>query len=264
MSSNPTLAKDDLPESWPAVAAGLVIFLSAGWELILNELPYELHQQLFNPSHWFYFLSPAVGFAAAWVLRFPRWSYPYIPIALLLPLYLSNASTPGLTLLGFPTFGEELWGWRAFIPVLVGGAIAWLITRSLAPWRKFFSQIGQDWTLGTYALSGTLPLLIFIAYDEMDRVYSLLNVSLLSAALIAMAVIYLRSRTFHRRRLTVVAGILTILGYTAVTVTVYWFSLGPDNVNILGMILWTIILVAFYLYPGIHAAAIQRADQVKP
>jgi hypothetical protein len=30
------------------------------------------------------------------------------------------------------------------------------------------------------------------------------------------------------------------------------------------MILWTILLVAFYLYPGIHSAAIQRADKTKP
>jgi hypothetical protein len=36
------------------VAAGLALFLIAGWELILNELPYELHQQLFNPSYWFF------------------------------------------------------------------------------------------------------------------------------------------------------------------------------------------------------------------
>lgn len=263
MSSTPTPHPDSLPESWPGVAAGLALFLIAGWELILNELPYELHQRLFNPSHWLFFLSPAVGFAVAWALRFPRWSYPYIPIAFLLPLYLSNASTPGLTLFGFPTFDRELWGWRAFIPVLVGGATAWLITRTFKPWGRFFSQIGQDWTLGSYALSGTLPLVIFIAYDEMDRLYTMRDVSLLTAMLIGMAVIYLRSRTFHRRRLTIIVGILTILGYAAASVTVYWFRLGPDNVYIPGMILWTIILIAFYLYPGIHAAAIQRADKAR-
>lgn len=263
MSSAPTPQPDSPPESWLGVTAGLALFLIAGWELILNELPYELHQQLYNPSYWFFFLSPAVGLAVAWVLRFPRWSYPYIPIAFLLPLYLSNASTPGLTLFGFPTFGRELWGWRAFIPVLLGGAMAWPITRSFDAWRRFFSRIGQDWTLGSYALSGTLPLVIFIAYDEMDRLYTLRDVSLLSAILIAMAVIYLRSRTFHRRRLTIIVGILTILLYAAASVTAYWFRLGPDNVYIPGMILWTIILVVFYLYPGIHAAAIQRLDKAK-
>jgi hypothetical protein len=54
MSSTPTPHPDSPPESWPGVAAGLALFLIAGWELILNELPYELHQQLFNPSYWFF------------------------------------------------------------------------------------------------------------------------------------------------------------------------------------------------------------------
>jgi hypothetical protein len=68
MSSTPTPRPDSPPESWPGVAAGLALFLVAGWEIILNELPYELHQRVFNPSHWCFFLTPAVGLAVAWVL----------------------------------------------------------------------------------------------------------------------------------------------------------------------------------------------------
>jgi amino acid transporter len=109
----------------------------------------------------------------------------------------------------------------------------------------------QDWTLGTYALSGTLPLVIFIAYDEIDRLYSLRDMVLLTILMITMAIVYLRARSARRRRLSLVVSILAILGYTTVSTTVYWRSLGPENVFIPGMIGWVLILVLFYFSPAI-------------
>lgn len=263
MSSTPTLHPDSTPETWSGVAAGLVIFLIECLVLITSELPRgfqmpALVQTLTSLIFWFFLIAPGAGFAVGWIKAFPRWSYPYVPMAVLLPLYISNASTPGINFFGYPTFGRELWGWRAFIPFLLAGAIAWLVTRSFRPLGRFFLQMRQDWTLGTYALSGTLPLVIFIAYDEMDRAYSLRDMILLSILFLGMALIYLRSRSIRQRGLTLVVGVPLILAYTAISTTAYWLSLGPDHVYIPGMLIWTAILVAFYLSPGIFSNLVRR------
>lgn len=256
MYSNPALPPDSPPQSWPGVAAGLLVFLVAGLMLILGEIPHESRtsvslEEFHILAFWAFLLVPPLGFTIGWIAGFPRWSYPYPPLAMLLALYIANASTPGLTLFGYTIFGRQLWGLRAFLPLLLGGGLAWLITRSFAPLRRYFTQFGQDWTLGSYALSGTLPLVIMIAYDEMDRLYSLRDMVILTGMMLLMALIYLRSRTSLGRQLSVGIGIPAILAYTVVSTTLFWQSLGPGNVYIPGMLLWTGILVAFYLTPGI-------------
>lgn len=269
MSSIPIHRQDSLPETWPGVAAGLVIFLIAGLMLILSELPLEVQpaqwvESLRGLSFWGMLLIPPVGVTIGWITGFPRWSYPYVSLAVFVPMYFANASTPGLTFFGYPTFGRQLWGLRACIPLLLGIGIALLAARSFKPFVQFFTQIGQDWTLGSYALSGTLPLVIFISYDEIDRLYSLRDMLVLTAMMLLMALIYLRSRTPRGRRQSVGVGILLILGYTAVSTTVYWFSLGPENVYIPGMLVWTVILVAFYLSPGVIITFARAALRPEP
>ena len=268
MSSIPIPHKDNLPETWPGVAAGLAIFLVAGLMLVLAELPLQVQsaawvKSLHNLSFWAMILVPSTGLTIGWIMGFPPWSYPYVPLAVFFLMYIANASTPGLTFFGYPTFGRQLWGLRACFPLLFGLGLAWLATRSFKPIKRFFAQIGEDWTLGSYALSGTLPLVIFIAYDEMDRAYSLRDMFLLTALLVLMALIYLRSRSRRGRRLAVGVGIPLILGYTVVSTTLFWRSLGPGNVFIPGMITWTVILVIFYLSPVILVGG-AKALAVKP
>jgi hypothetical protein len=264
MSSNPTPHEGNPPESWLGVAAGLAIFLIADLMLILNEIPLAAQPAswawtLRILSFWGMILVPAVGLTIGWIKGFPRWTYPYVPLAVFFSLYIANASTPGLTFFGYPTFGRQLWGLRAFIPLLLGGLIAWLVTRSFKPLKRFFTQIGEDWTLGSYALSGTLPLVIFIAYDEMDQAYSLRNIFILTALQLLMTLIYLRSQSSRRRRFAVGIGIPLILVYTAVSTTLFWYSQGPGNVYLPGMIAWTVVLVYIYLSPGIMIGLVRAS-----
>ena len=39
--------------------------------------------------------------------------------------------------------------------------------------RRFFFNISADWTLLTFGIFGFIPLLIAMIFDEMDRLYSL-------------------------------------------------------------------------------------------
>lgn len=259
MSSIPIPRQDSPPESWPGVIAGMLIFLSAGLVLILGEVPYEVQpsprvEALRSLAFWGMLLLPPVGLAIGWIKNFPRWSYPYVTLAVFLSMYIANASTPGLTFFGYPIFGTQIWGLRAFIPPLLAGGIAGLVTRSFRPLGRFFTRMRQDWTVVTYALSGTLPLVILIAYDEMDRAYSLRDMFVLTALMILMALIYLRSRTPRQRGLTLGVGVPLIIGFTAISTTAFWLSLGPENVYIPGMLVWTVILIAFYFLPGIISA----------
>jgi hypothetical protein len=254
MSSNITLLRDNPPETWLGVAAGLVIFVFASLLLILSELSQPLGTSaltgtLYMLGFWGLLLSPELGLMVGWIRGFPRWSYPYPIPALLMALFIAFVSTPGLTIFGYPTFGRELWGLRAFIPLLLGGGFAWLITRSFQPLKHFFTQMKQDPTLATYALTGTLPLFILIAYDEIDRAYSLRDMVIVSSLMILMALFYLRSQSYRQRGLTLGLGIPLIVSFAKVSTTAYWLGLGPGHVSVSGVILWTLIVIAFYLSP---------------
>lgn len=269
MSSNPTPLQDNRITGWPGVVAGLVIYLVGGLQLIVSELPLQLPGPaglgvLRSLILWCYLLTSVAGFTLGWIKGFPRWSYPYVPMSTVLTLYIFSASTPGLNFLGYPTFRREIWGARAFIPLILGTGTALLITRSSQPVRRFFRQLTHDWTLSTYALSSTLIWVIYIAYDEIDHTYSIRDLIVLSLALLLMALLYLRSRTLRQRSLVVGIGIPLIIVYTGLSTTTYWLSLGPGNVYLPGMLIWMIVLVFFYLSPRILVGWRQSVPITKP
>jgi hypothetical protein len=83
----------------------------------------------------------------------------------------------------------------------------------------------------------------------MDRGYSLRDMVIVSILMILMALFYLRSRNYRQRWLALGLGILLIIGFTMVSTTVYWLSLGSGHVNAGRAILWTLIVTALYLSP---------------
>jgi hypothetical protein len=172
----------------------------------------------------FLLLLPAIGFAAGWVRSFPRWSYPYTAMAFLLAWYMTNASSPGLILFGYPFFGRELWGWRAWIPLGVAFVVALTISRSLEPVRKFFAHLWEDWSIFSYLLAGLLPFLIMVAFDEIDSYYSLYFMVPLAVLLVGMVVLYLKSPQDRQRVLVLTVGILTVLAATALGSASYWLA----------------------------------------
>ena len=115
-----------------------------------------------------------------------------------------------VAMLGF-VFGRELWGWRAWVPLAVVAVISLLITQSLRPLRKFFTNIWEDWTLLTFGLFGSMPLVIAVVFDEMDRLYSLYFMVILTLLMVNTAFVYMQrpdhymQRPDHRER---VAGIV--------------------------------------------------------
>jgi hypothetical protein len=161
-----------------------------------------------------------VGMYIGWIKGFPRWSYPYVGHVLVFSLYMVNVATPGFL------FGREIWGWRAWIPLLVITGIALLVTRSLQPIIRLFTNIWKDWTLLTFGMLGFLPLLVLIAFDEMDRLFSLYFMILITFLMCGAAFFYLQANLQRQKILALFVGILLITVISLVTPTLYWQRTG--------------------------------------
>ncbi|MBN2501448.1 MAG: hypothetical protein JXB38_11765 [Anaerolineales bacterium] len=258
------------PTPWRGVLVGVIPFFIGGLYLILGEIPHEWTAlensnlaQIVDTwralSLWALLLVPPVVFAVAWIKSFPRWSYPFISLGTLMALYIMVASTPGLTFFGYPTFGREMWGWRALVPFALAALAALLILRSAAPLITFFRQMIEDWTLVTYSMFGILPLFVSIAFDEMDRLYSLYFMVFLTLVMLVFCVAYLRSRSQQSRVVALVFGVGLVLLITSVGTKLYWSE--RSWIALLPTIPGTMVLVLVFFSPGILRAIIRRLDR---
>jgi hypothetical protein len=245
--------------------AGILPFLVTGLWLVLSEVPagWGLPAWLADGAgRWFlgWLLLPAFGVAVGYNLSFPRWSYPYVGLQFFMSLYMTYVSTPGLRIFGYTFQRNLLWGWRAWIPLFVAIGVGLLITRSLRPLGRFFTNLGGDATQLSFAFFGSSPLLILVSFDEVKGLSSLPWVTLLSALMVVAAWLYLRQEAIPRRTAVLAGGISLILMGIIVGNYIYW---GQDGMSLLpaivlsGMIGLIMLLPAFigFLYhlfePGV-------------
>jgi hypothetical protein len=229
MSGDSSLSPIEKPAFTGEVILGSLPFALFGLVLIFFELPHEwnLPARLNAVGGFLFVLTlilPAVGFGAGWVLNFPRWTYLYAGMALVMALYIQQVSTPGLQLFGYPIFGREGWGWRAWVPLGLALLAALMISRSFNPIARFFSNLWNDWTIPSFLMAGFLPLIILIAFDEMDRLYSLYFMAGFAVLLVGTAAFYLLARSTLQRVLALTVGILAILAATSLGTASYWLA----------------------------------------
>ncbi len=215
------------PATTGQVMMGALPFFMFGLIMIMLELPvYLFDEDWFNSVGGFllfvFLILPAIGFGIGWVQNFPRWSYPYTGIALILAFYIQNASTPGVRIFGIPIFGRELWGWRSWIPLAVAFVIALVVSRSFKPFIRFFTNLWNDWTIPSYLMAGILPMLVLVAFDEIDRIYTLYFMIPFGVLLVGMAVFYLQGRNAWHRVLALTAGVIAIIFPAVIGTISYW------------------------------------------
>lgn len=242
----------DSPASWAAALAGTALFLILGLGLIVGEIPHDwpvptwlphLRSELFLSTLVF----PAIGLGIGWARGFPRWSYPYVGHVLLFSWYVMSVATPGLRVFNY-TFGRnDLWGWRAWIPFFAMAGMALLITRSLHPVFKLFTNAWKDWTLLTFGMFGFMPLLVAVGFDEVDRLYSLYFMVALTLVMAGTALAYLRSTRLAQRVLALLVGIILTVTVVTVGPTVYWLEHGW--VNVAGTMIAGVIMVGVMCSP---------------
>ncbi len=156
----------------------------------------------------------------SWVKGFPRWCYPYWALGLAFSSLLVGAATPGLRIFGHAFEHDELWGWRAWIPVLVVAVIALLLSRSVRPLRQLVTGIWYDWTRLSFGFYGLLPLALMIVFDEVhgEEPY----VAVLGVILAIGALAYMRSSRTWQRALTLLLGMTLTWIAATVYLAIYW------------------------------------------
>jgi hypothetical protein len=229
-----------------------MLFLVMGFTETLLFLPRSASD--FLAGHWFIFwgpflLLPPLGFAVGWIASFPRWSYPYLVLSVLTALYMTNVATPGLRILGY-TFGRnDLWGGRAFIPLIVASLAAACTVRSIAPWENFGRQLREDWTLGCFGMFGMMPLLLGMMFDE-TRTFAIPFMIALSIILSLTAAAYLRLRRPRERALILLAGstMTIITGFTAAA----WYDYvnSGHSPNVIALSIASAVLLGVIFFPA--------------
>lgn len=232
----------DTPSSRPVsrgeIFAGVGLFLFLGLFLSFMELPYEWGWIERNSTLGSYifgvqFILPATGYCVGWIKGFPRWSYPYVGVSLLISLYLMNGSTPGISFFGYEVFGRELWGWRSWIPLLTATVVALIISKSFKPVKRFFTNGWEDWTLFTFCMFGWMPLLVWVVFDEVDNLYTIYFALGLNAVMILSAYAYMWGTRIWQRALALGIGIVITVAVASLGSTLYWLENGW--VSIAGM-----------------------------
>ena len=249
--------RGSLPEdshSWGTLLAGSAIFLIWQLEAILSEIAFSSKEPRFTAfitaSHllsWLAFLFPPVVVGYGWTRSFPRWTYPYVGSALLYTYFMAAniIATPSITLLGNTIGGSTPWGWRAWLPLILSVGIGMIITRSLHPLGRFFSNAWIDWTLLSYAMFGWAPLILIASFDEMPSGLTLIFLPMVATILVATALLYLASRRLSQRAWFLFAGAFLSLAITLIASEIYWSGIGAFNAPRIVLILAVFLGVMF-------------------
>lgn len=224
--STATTHSSEKTTSWPAILTAILPFGFFGLALIFGELPHEWMIPSWSQALGGYLLIGTItllpiGLCIGWIQGFPRWCYPYVGQFLLVSLYLMGQRAPSF----LP--GKQLLGWLAWIPLLVVAVVSLLVTGSLLSLKGFFTNIRGDWTLLTFAKFGFMPLVIAVIFDEMDRLYSLYFMVILTLLMVGTVIAYVRSSSQKLRIKALVIGVFLTIAVAVSGPGWFWF----DRVN---------------------------------
>jgi len=136
-------------------------------------------------SQWFYLLLLLIGIVAGWLTGFPRWSFPYVGL--------------GILIIGVPPalrFIEVVHSEPILLAgVLAAAGIVVLIARVWRPLHRLHENIRRDWTQLTFGLFTALLLAQSLIYDPIPFDYQVPFEFTSSLIVVAGALLYWRSRT---------------------------------------------------------------------
>lgn len=167
------MERSRLMTPWAQVALGILPLLLAGVGSVLTMAP--IHGKNIIPLIGGIMLGMTAlaaypGLLAGWLRGFPRWSLGYLMYAMLVPLFLTNSSTPGLSIFGIPIWGRALWGWRAWVLLGLTVLLAVVLQRD---WARNLGRLlrgfWQDWTRLAFCLFSIIIYVPFVILDEMSN-----------------------------------------------------------------------------------------------
>lgn len=214
-NTDPVLREAQGRSPWQESLAGTLPFLVFGLGMIIYEVLPRAWTQ--GPiGLWCYvalYIVGIVGLGAGWVRGFPRWSYAYAGLVLIIRGWWGDS--------------DNLYGWSFIKPastVLFWAmvATALLLTRSLRPIGRFFAGMWRDWTRLSFLMYSFTPLVLLnIAYDFTTGNYPLPYPIASAFVLAGGALAYMRSRDMAQRAVALLAGMMLTWLVAAAEVALY-------------------------------------------
>jgi hypothetical protein len=177
---------------WQALIGSLP-FLAFGVASMLDKLD-QLHPYLGVDSFLAFYVVALVGLLIGWSRGFPLWSYSYLGWSLVFIWWWSSMTVNGV-----------YWGFYILLPFGITVLIALLWTHSLAPIKKLFRDIWNDWTrlsLAMFALGGFASLI----YDENHHPQLLWFMLITTLAISAGAWFFLRCSSLKGRVFSIIGS----------------------------------------------------------
>jgi len=223
---NDTAVFYDQPSSWLGTLIGALPFLLLGPITVLLAYPYPY--PTWRTSEGFvalvniiYPLGLLIGLAAGWRARWPRWSFPYLCVGILVSYtWIAQSVVPLVFRVGleWPLFGQIVYALGIFALVL---ATVLGLMRAARWLRPLYSSIRQDWTLLSFGLSvASAFMLSGIDHEEDPRLT--LAVILPGMIVLLSAVAHLRSTNKIQRILSLALGLFVAVAVSALR---HWFYL---------------------------------------
>lgn len=212
-----------------AVFAGVLPVLLSGLVVVVQAFYYPGQVRGLTHSAQLYlglYAVLLVGLGVGWAKRFPRWSYGYLGIVLIMALWFANAATPGLQLFGH-RFGRELWGVLGWLPLLGLFVLMLLLTRSLQPLRGLARDVREDWSLLSLALYGVVAWVSLIASFDNYGWYN--NGRVLLFNLVVQTVLFSGGAFFYMRQRGRWRGVLALQAALLLHFAMEWLAAGIDG-----------------------------------
>ncbi len=265
--------------SWGEALAAVVPFLAFGLTTVLYEI-------LPSPDPvwpWGFvacYVVLLVGLGVGWVKGFPRWSYPYGGLVLVLTWWWMGI--PGQDLWAYKVWilkgYNGLLGWWAWIPFLLMAVITLLLTRSVRPLRQLLMGVWRDWTRLSFGLYGVMPILVWMNLDEVSASYAVPCEIVSTILLAAGTVSYVRSARMSQRALALLTGMTLSWALATVAPAIFyadvvwkpWKSPVHPQVAVRGVwhaygrggvIVWSVLTVVMFA-PALLSLLRKRVESV--
>lgn len=197
-----------------------------------------------------------VGYVIGWVRGFPRWWWSYPLFLILFGFLVQNSSTPGLMITGMGT-NNDLWGWRAWIPLVGGTLLAIILSIFSRPYRHLWQGLWHEPTRLAFAVYSILPYFSIALFDETRDSFPALYLLITFFVFLVGGWFYLAAKEPVRRLLILVGSALgmTLINLTAITLywngrTEYWMTAPiPWQESVLGALMGLALVAILLVIP---------------
>ena len=134
----------------------------------------------------------------------------------------------------------------AWIPFLIASLLTLIITRFSNPLDILFHNFSKDLFLLSFGMFDFMPLLVEVFYDEMDRLFSLYLMVIITLLMVGTVIFYMRKSDQRGRNTALSVGLFLTISMAVADPSWYWYMQIEANfwsTVIAGVIVYMILLL---------------------